>query len=218
MVATETRKPVERILRYAIVFLAVVFLVEVVYMLLRLGSGSGWAGGGSLSGFDASPAEVPLLPPLDDFQELVDRSLFAWNRQPITPGKKTGDDEEIDVSEWHLSGVISHPEHKSLAIFVAESGDKSLALEEGMYLGDWKVESIDGESVMVLDGDKEQVMQLQTVDVELPEDRVAQQSGASGREAGDKTSRDARAKSGREKAGDGELTSLREALKKNSEK
>jgi hypothetical protein len=224
MIAKETRKPLERILSYTIVFLAllflveVVFLVEVFFMSLFIGTGNGGTGSEPVFEFDASPAQLAPLPPLDDFQELVDRSLFAWNRQPRASGKQAGDQEEVDISEWYLSGVVNHAGRNSLAIFVADEGDESLALETGMYLGSWEIERIDEESVIVLKGEKEQVIRLETVDIELPEDKVAQQSEKPAREPRDKTSRDEKGSSSPGREGDGELTPLQKALKKAPEK
>jgi hypothetical protein len=178
MVATGTKGPLERQLRYVIIALALLLLAEVVILSLQPGAGYVASDGGSGFGADGAPTEVASLPTLDNFQESVDRSLFAWNRQPITPGQKPGEEQGPDFSGWQLSGIVSYPGRSSLAIFVDQESGESLVLEEEMYLGERKIHSIAEETVILLDGEKEQVMQLQALDIELSEEEIARRAAA----------------------------------------
>ena len=178
MVATGTKGPLERLLRYVIIALALILLAEVIILSLQPGAGYVGSDGGASFGADGTPTEVAFLPTLDNFQESVDRSLFAWNRQPITPGQKPGEEQGPDFSGWQLSGIVSYPGRSSLAIFVDQESGESLVLEEEMYLGERKIQSITKETVTLLDGDKEQVMELQALDIELSEEELAKRAEA----------------------------------------
>ena len=92
--------------------------------------------------------EIEPLPSIDSYQEVVDRSLFAWNRRP-----KLGDDESSEAlgeveSRWQLTGVVNTG-NTLYAIFNELEGERRLSLETGMYLEKWQIQDISPETVVL---------------------------------------------------------------------
>ncbi|MDP5293443.1 type II secretion system protein N [Oceanimonas sp. CHS3-5] len=96
---------------------------------------------------------APEYPPLEQFDDIIERPLFNATRRP-----KAGDDDS-SLSEsaaemrekWRLSGVVWENDLQ-LALFSEREGEGRQRIRTGMYLdGNWQLEEITEDSVTLTD-------------------------------------------------------------------
>ncbi|WP_107852369.1 type II secretion system protein N [Oceanimonas marisflavi] len=106
---------------------------------------------------------APDYPPLEQFEELLERPLFNATRRP-----KAGEDQDDTLSEsaaemrekWRLSGVVWE-NSQPLALFSEREGEGRERLRTGMYLdGNWQLEEITEDSVTLTDDDQRLRLEL----------------------------------------------------------
>ncbi|MGR7923189.1 hypothetical protein ACU6RQ_19175 [Zobellella denitrificans] len=119
---------------------------------------------------DGAPA--PGYPPLEQFDEIINRPLFDESRRP-----QAGTDDEDPVSEsaaamrekWRLTGVVWEGDQQ-LALFSERQGEGRARLKVGMYLdGGWQLEEIATDAVTLSDG--VQSLRLDLWEPRLPSSR-----------------------------------------------
>lgn len=164
MKSMSSSNPLSIVFAVAVVFLSALLLFEVIVLAIvpRLSLSEA---DDVLRDGDRSLKAIDTMPPIDDFQEAIDRSLFSWNRKPISAERQSVDEGGLS-SRWVLSGVVNTGE-AIYAIFASNSSDQRLRLEEGMYLEKWKITEISPETVALRDGSDEEVFRLREVDLEI---------------------------------------------------
>lgn len=154
--------PLLKLLKIVIGALIFLLLLEILWLVIMpLFSDSD--DGQNAVNLNADLKPIESLPPENTFREAVDRSLFAWNRRPVTPEGEQPVDEEGLSSRWLLSGVVDTG-NEVYAMFAQSSGDLLLRLEEGMYLERWKIISISPEAVSLQNDGDEEIFRLKEVD------------------------------------------------------
>jgi hypothetical protein len=111
-----------------------------------------------------SSGKIRVVGAEQDFQEIITRPLFVWNREPVPMPGGVADHKASDIeSRWQLSGLIVDHD-VSYALFEAVDGGQNLRLEPGMYLENWQVDSIEqGQVKLSRDG------KVQTIALKKPE-------------------------------------------------
>lgn len=115
------------------------------------------AGEGGPQGRDGNESlQVSPLPDPDSFSDLIERSLFSWNRKPRSPEGSNEKTEEGEVeSTWQLAGLVDTG-RSTYAIFRESDGQRRLRLEKGDELDGWTIESLDTmQVVLTKDGERE---------------------------------------------------------------
>ncbi|WIO73183.1 hypothetical protein QP938_07630 [Porticoccaceae bacterium LTM1] len=106
--------------------------------------------------------ELKSMPVVEEFQGVVDRSLFSWDRKPRFVSAETGTDNDVE-SRWDLTGVVNTG-NETYAYFTAKNGSQSetgntgrVQLQVGMFLEKWRVDRITPETVVLsLDGEEQE--------------------------------------------------------------
>lgn len=104
---------------------------------------------------DSQIANLPDFPPLQEFDEVMQRPLFNADRKPrLKPSGPTGGNEQALRETWKLTGVMITGE-RVMALFEERKGSKRLRLEVGMPLDDhWELEEVNVDGVSVISGDQ----------------------------------------------------------------
>lgn len=104
--------------------------------------------------------KVNPLPPVGEFQDVVERTLFSWSRSPPRSMRESATPDANELSsEWLLTGLVNTGE-STYAIFSEIDGDRQVRLEEGMEIGDWIAGTIDAEKIVLSRGEKSEVYRL----------------------------------------------------------
>lgn len=139
-------------LLYGIGVLSLILVLELVWF--AVGSRDATMSKSALSGMGQTQAlSIRDIGVEQDFQEVIDRPLFNWNRKPVpldaaAPQVQTSDIE----SRWELSGIVAAGK-ANFAYFKPLDGGQPTRLEEGMYFEKWKVLAIGQEQVVLTTGD-----------------------------------------------------------------
>ena len=138
-------------LLYGVGVLGAVFLLELIWFSLASGDApvehAGLAPAGSSSGL-----LIRTIGAEQSFQDIIDRPLFSWTRQPEQESTATPEISSSDVdARWELSGIVEVGA-KKYAYFKEVDGDERLRIEEDMYFEKWKVQSIGPEQVVLSGG------------------------------------------------------------------
>lgn len=106
--------------------------------------------------------ELPPLPPLSDFDAILERPLFS-------PGRTADADESVSFTsataeelraEWQLTGILLVGQEFK-ALLRRRSGDQHRMLATGMPLDDtWVLTEIQSQSILLQAGDVEVQLQL----------------------------------------------------------
>lgn len=150
-----------------LILLLVACLAILVIEMLWIQFSGGFLGGNSDSENrnpyrDYQAVELKSIPVAEEFQGIVDRSLFSWDRKPRFVSAETGTDNDVE-SRWELTGVVNTG-NETYAYFTAKSGSQSesghtdrVQLQVGMFLEKWHVERITPETVVLsLDGEEQE--------------------------------------------------------------
>jgi hypothetical protein len=93
---------------------------------------------------DEAPTVQKDRPPISQLiATILARPLFSPTRRP--PEAEATDHSETSLSDMRLTGIMITPDQR-VAIFAPASG-KPLVRSEGDMISDWRIESIDGQSV-----------------------------------------------------------------------
>jgi hypothetical protein len=103
------------------------------------------------------------LPPLSQFQAIVERPLFLQSRRPI-PGATTETSptvsKETRLNQYSLTAVVIVPD-KRLALLRSTTDKKIHKIEEGQDLQGWKLKEIKDDSVLFQQVSESQELRLQ---------------------------------------------------------
>ncbi|HEX2245832.1 MAG TPA: hypothetical protein VHH94_06075 [Gammaproteobacteria bacterium] len=103
------------------------------------------------------------LPPLSQFQAIVERPLFLQSRRPI-PGATTetspAASKETRLNQYSLTAVVIVPD-KRLALLRSTTDKKIHKIEEGQDLQGWKLKEIKDESALLQQVNESQELRLQ---------------------------------------------------------
>lgn len=103
------------------------------------------------------------LPPLSQFQAIVERPLFLQSRRPI-PGATTETSpiasKETRLNQYSLTAVVIVPD-KRLALLRSTTDKKIHKIEEGQDLQGWKLKEIKDESALFQQVNESQELRLQ---------------------------------------------------------
>ena len=138
--AYSSNSPAMRTLIAIVIGLAVVLLIEVLLL-----------GVAPTLQSPTSRSEAPLAAPVneealsvsprEDFQDVIDRSLFSWNRKPVLSEGGALDAQGLS-GRWYLSGVVSAGDTRHAILVDSENSDNWVKLSEGGFVDKWKLESI----------------------------------------------------------------------------
>ncbi|MCC6202932.1 MAG: hypothetical protein IT494_07990 [Gammaproteobacteria bacterium] len=140
MAASRCRNPLTRLLLFALGSVGVVIAAEIVTLSL-----AGRAPTGDTAISLANEPAVSALPapaPRFEFDDAVNRSLFAADRKPKEPAKQL---VLSNLAErWALTGVVDTGD-KRFALFTSVGGDKPqrLKLQPGESLEQWRIAGIE---------------------------------------------------------------------------
>ncbi|MBR9858448.1 MAG: hypothetical protein GYB38_12140 [Gammaproteobacteria bacterium] len=105
-----------------------------------------------LAQIDTPP--VPDYPPLEQFEDMLERPLFNATRRPQADedDNDTLNESAAEMREkWRLSGVAWENDQQ-LALFSEREGEGRLRMRTGMYMdGNWLLEEITEDSVTLTD-------------------------------------------------------------------
>lgn len=149
--------PLVKILRISSVVLALILLLEIVFLgvarqLFNTNNDH------KVFSYDVEPPQIIQFPARDSFQEAVSRSLFSWNRRPEASDKQPASEQNISAI-WQLTGVVNTG-YTTYAMFSETAGTRRVRLESGMYLENWKIAAITSDQVRLENGDREEVFDL----------------------------------------------------------
>lgn len=127
--------------------------------------------------------ELPVPPPLEHFNAVLERPLFSADRRP-------GDESELRVdaasadelrAQWRLTGILLAGSDTK-ALLRQRNGRDHRVLAPGMLLDDdWILTEIRRDSIVLRAGDNEVQLQLReprdTAPLQLPSDRPANGNG-----------------------------------------
>src|SRR5918992_4250884 len=103
------------------------------------------------------------LPPLSQFQAIIERPLFLQSRRPV-PGATTETSptasKETRLNQYSLTAVVIVPD-KRLALLRSTTDKKIHKIEEGQDLQGWKLKEIKDESALFQQVNESQELQLQ---------------------------------------------------------
>jgi type II secretory pathway component PulC len=142
---------------------------------------------------DAQSVEVPIksgsekealvFPQLDTLEEMVSRPLFNASRRPIEV-------EEIPQAEAPpsdlnvmLSGIVIGQE-RQIAHLRSNTDKQTLALGVGDRIGNWEIESIFHDHVVLRSGGRVETLFMQKLGVDKPAARETGSNGATKRDSG----------------------------------
>jgi len=139
--------PLTKALRFSVISLSLLVLLELVFFSLVAGNSAGELAG-SAANFEWLHPEK--LAPQRHYDELVQRALFSPDRKPKESAQQTTKTANGKASDhWLLAGVIKSAE-QSYVMFSEKNGQSRLKLELGMLLDGWKVETIRSDQVVLL--------------------------------------------------------------------
>ena len=152
-------KLIAKILAYSIGVILIIFLAELAFF--SLGQNNLVAENQSVNQLDFE--QLPTIRSIgseNDFREIIERPLFNWNREPrpLETIAQRGTSEDIEM-RWELSGIVAEGA-MSHAYFREIKEGRSVHLEEGMYLENWRVESIQSEQVLLSDSGDEKIFRF----------------------------------------------------------
>lgn len=150
---------VETALRIALLALIVVFGVECIYFFLDRPNLASVAGANPNDEIVVSGAPHKL-PPIDYFDETVERSLFSADRKPITPERQATTANGNPSERWTLSGIIDTGTEVHV-IFAEQAGGQTVRLQQGMYLEQWQIGRISAGKVTLSYNGEEDILPLQ---------------------------------------------------------
>tara|TARA_R110000787_G_scaffold15745_7_gene48658 strand:- start:199 stop:843 length:645 start_codon:yes stop_codon:yes gene_type:complete len=150
---------VETALRIALLALIVVFGMECIYFFLARQNPASVAGVNPNDEIVVSGAPHKL-PPIDHFDETVERSLFSANRKPIAPERQATTANGNPSERWTLSGIIDTGAEVHV-IFAELAGGQTVRLQQGMYLEQWQVGLISADKVTLTYNGEEDILPLQ---------------------------------------------------------
>ncbi len=107
-------------------------------------------------------ANMPKLPPLSAFSEIVDRPVFTSTRRPQPTGAKS-DASTLRANKmrqtWKLTGVVMSKD----AHYVLIEGKKdrrTVQLEYGAVLDGWRLEEIVTDEIVLVSGEERLIFEL----------------------------------------------------------
>jgi hypothetical protein len=103
------------------------------------------------------------LPPLSQFQAIIERPLFLQSRRPIpsaTTETSPTASKETRLNQYSLTAVVIVPD-KRLALLRSTTDKKIHKIEEGQDLQGWKLKEIKDESALFQQVNESQELQLQ---------------------------------------------------------
>ncbi|MGQ0658435.1 MAG: hypothetical protein ACT4NU_10140 [Chromatiales bacterium] len=121
-----------------------------------------------------TPAGVPerghhrlVFPPLEEFDEVVQRSVFSATRRPHVAAAETAVQQRAagllmkgTLNSYVLSGVYVRPDD-TLAIFWDRRKKELVKVRVGDPLADWHIKAVEPQRVIVSRGDQEQTLPLE---------------------------------------------------------
>ena len=113
-----------------------------------------------------SPLEVPpqAISSLAAYEAIIDRPLFNPQRRPRAPDEDSGEtvpqpaDRVTDASGWRLTAVLREAEQ--LTVLIEDRTRKTQALRKGDSLGDWKIDEIADDRVIMVSGSQRRTLML----------------------------------------------------------
>lgn len=129
-----------------------------------------------------SSSAIHGLPPLEMYQEIIERPLFIDTRRPWDPEEGTagsGTPEESETQEpmadelppWDLIGVMISPVMRS-ALLWDFTKNEAFRMEEGAALEGWEVEQVHPDGIVLSRGPQQHQLELR--DYEQDQPQVAQ--------------------------------------------
>jgi hypothetical protein len=103
------------------------------------------------------------LPPLSQFQAIIERPLFLQNRRPIlsaTTETSPIASKETRLNQYSLTAVVIVPD-KRLALLRSTTDKKIHKIEEGQDLQGWKLKEIKDDSALFQQVNESQELRLQ---------------------------------------------------------
>lgn len=103
---------------------------------------------------------------INDFNDLLERPLFAATRRPFTTITNTvpaanATGEKLLLGKFRFSGIIITGETK-IAYLIAPGATETLKIEPGDMLEGWKVTEITREQIILRSGSDEQAFQIRS--------------------------------------------------------
>jgi hypothetical protein len=115
---------------------------------------------------DSQSASVQLFVPLPirSFTEITERPLFTEGRlPPEPPAEETAQAAPVPPPDLKLEGVAITSNSRT-AVITDLRTNETLRLNEGMSHADWKVETVNKDSVTIKRGEQEIVLKLEIDD------------------------------------------------------
>jgi len=112
------------------------------------------------------------LPPLDDYQEITERTLFTADRRPPPRGANTTTETPLPVGQplpehLGLTAIVMTPDGPT-ALVSDSKGKDILYLEQGADLAGWKLANILPDRLILTRGGQHQEMLLRRFDLAPP--------------------------------------------------
>ncbi len=112
------------------------------------------------------PLEVPpqAISSLAAYEAIVERPLFNPQRRPAAPDQVADDSEArpagaiTDATGWRLTAVLREAERRT--VLIEDRAGRTLALRKGDRLGDWKLEEIADDSVVIVSASQRKTLAL----------------------------------------------------------
>lgn len=112
------------------------------------------------------PLEVPpqVISSLAAYEAIVERPLFNSNRRPPAPDQVADDNATrpvagvTDATGWRLTAVLREAERHT--VLIEDQTGRTLALRKGDSLGDWKIEEIADDRVIIVTGSQRKTLSL----------------------------------------------------------
>ncbi|WP_341502590.1 hypothetical protein [Gallaecimonas sp. GXIMD4217] len=103
--------------------------------------------------------DLPPMPPLEDFNEIIKRPLFNASRRPESTSLGSASERELK-EQWLLTGVVLRNE-EHWALFSHATEDRHMTLAQGQPLDEhWQLVEIGPQSVILQAGDERVEMPL----------------------------------------------------------
>lgn len=165
MMKVNSKNPWVTIFRWITICLIALLAVQVLLLLWQMTSNANNTVGDMLVDADQI-SDIKQSQDIETLSEIVDRTLFSWNRKPVTsmgPEGTTASSGGILASKWRLTGLVNTPD-STYAVFSEVDGERRVRLESGMDLDNWSVKNLDTEQVTLASGDDTVVLRLSVTD------------------------------------------------------
>jgi hypothetical protein len=125
-----------------------------------------------------APLEVtpPAISSLAAYEAIVERPLFNPERRP-PPAEQAVDDTAAtpagsvtDATGWRLTAVLREAERHT--VLIEDQTGRTLALKAGDSLGDWKIEEIADDRVIIVTGSQRNTLLLHQFEPEVSKPRA----------------------------------------------